>query len=547
MIQTHLTVDGGEQWLSWAYGRVRALRALGLPFLTKRWDMGDGSTVTVRLTPEATYIELKGTVGGYVVAVESDADGEVEDSILSDIRERDQEPPYKRADHRYKHYETAYWVGGSSKKPKVSHTTGYYNEYVTDASTPKKWPRAEMLLKVFYHEESQVWVYIEKGTPTGGVGVTLLANNAKTGDLVVIGVLSVTGDAKMTGEDLSWTDASPDGSKVLFVWREVDSMLGFTVKKIVREHSISKWNDAETRLPVVNMTPNDTDVSDVGTGTLDDNSRGTTTGTTKSFFGYGWDGLLRYATEVYTYTHLTDPPGPSAPPGEVWGEGSFPPGRYTSGYAPITKERQIYIDGSLVASAKVVGSGSSYFNAADLGAGGVTISGAGFSDGVGDDIALKYFDARSGAFVLFRRRIEVAQSLVWVRIRPSQFIENDAVLSKSGTLGPVTAELHMGDTKKVWEVTPPSVISTSVSVTIQIVYMGIVDPVADLALAAYARIRFASRKKDEAVFGMQVANKNLFAVVGPAIADKPMFISEDTSGLKTHGKVGLRVTNIYPI
>ena len=66
MIQTHLTVDGGEQWLSWAYGRVRALRALDLPFMTKRYVMGDGSTVTVRLTPEATYIELKGTTGGYL-------------------------------------------------------------------------------------------------------------------------------------------------------------------------------------------------------------------------------------------------------------------------------------------------------------------------------------------------------------------------------------------------------------------------------------------------------------------------------------------------
>ena len=60
MIQTHLTVEGGEQWLSWAYGRERALRTLGVPYMARRWDMGDGTTVTVRITPDASYIELRG-------------------------------------------------------------------------------------------------------------------------------------------------------------------------------------------------------------------------------------------------------------------------------------------------------------------------------------------------------------------------------------------------------------------------------------------------------------------------------------------------------
>lgn len=66
MENTHVTVDGGEHWLSWAQGRVRALRALDLPFITKRYKMGDGSTVVVRITPSSNYIELKGTPGGYV-------------------------------------------------------------------------------------------------------------------------------------------------------------------------------------------------------------------------------------------------------------------------------------------------------------------------------------------------------------------------------------------------------------------------------------------------------------------------------------------------
>lgn len=73
MIRTHLTVDGGEQWLSWAQGRVRALRALDLPFLTKRYEMGDGSTVVVRITPWDNYIELRGTAGGYECIPHSNA------------------------------------------------------------------------------------------------------------------------------------------------------------------------------------------------------------------------------------------------------------------------------------------------------------------------------------------------------------------------------------------------------------------------------------------------------------------------------------------
>ena len=67
----HLLIQGGEIWLPFARGRIRALKAAGLEYASQKFDMGDGSVVKVRYTPWDEYIDIQGTYTSYLIKHES--------------------------------------------------------------------------------------------------------------------------------------------------------------------------------------------------------------------------------------------------------------------------------------------------------------------------------------------------------------------------------------------------------------------------------------------------------------------------------------------
>jgi len=565
MQNTHVTVDGGEQWLSWAYSRARAMRSLGLPYMTKRYEMGDGSSVVVRLAQEMTYIELKQVKGGYGVVVLSDTYDPPEYSILSDIRDRLANPPvapYKRTNNKYRTVNASYWVGGTDrKKPKVSHVNADTATYVTDGGPVTQWnfSGGGTLVKVVWIAESNMWVYVTVAADAKGYNV--YGVSPISGTLGLITTLPVGTNGVIPADDFGIVDVSPDGKKIMFVWTEADPALNFRVKRLVREHQIIS---APAGLPIFSTAWTDTDVTDkTVSDTRDDAGFGTVITEKNSFFGYSWGGVFRYATERSTDAFMR--PSNYDPEGEgtnvpINPETGRPvPGTYTNEGSSVTTKRDLVVAGATIRSATGSASHSGTVTVADAVIfedpvnGNVYVSWTPAStytaNSSGTNAELLFFDPRSGAYAVVENR--ASSDTVGVTTAADYNSPHIGSYNIATTIGPQRVVLRFDGQEKGWEIEPVRTWNQSLPISQSTTIGPGAFPPYPLTGATLAGgdASFASRRPGEGVFAFNPVTpsaKKLFAVIGHegGIAD---FISEDTSGLETYGKPGLKVVQVYPI
>lgn len=530
--QTHITQCDDPKYLPFARSRIKAMRATGLRNLSQKFEV-DGVLVSVSIDGEHSFVQIQARSGGYLFDITTDASLTLAAAFLSDIRQHPGPParaPYTAKKSKIRMTNPWSWVGGHKKNPKAACVEGILTapqKYILDGGHEKEWEHGR-LLKAFYHLSSHKWVYATLSTESAGV--TLWAVNSLTHELQDIGSFARSG---VTGllpvEDLEYFDASPDGSRLCFVWY-VDS-----AHKRVSEGVISKWVFEDTKLPVVGAV---TDVITYWVETLlntvpHGGSAGTVITQSVLGCGYDWDGEFGQVALRSTITYGV----------------------------PGTEVLDVMFGGTVKYSATSTRSASQllvlemvFYEPPSGPNPGYAIYGIHRANQIiedsGSNIRLLNYHPRSGAVLVVRAEVQATYTLTTVSEEP----DYDRALFSESVTSRTTLDLHLGGETQSWELSSATS-STSEPVTTQANYWqqtfplnlpqppstitnGLVAGIATIAIGSTLTrddCSFDSRAPGEGVLLVRVPYEdyNIFAVVG-AKEQNTIFSSKDTSGIPGH-------------